>query len=362
MWRATTMITIAICLLAVNVQAAYVKEKAKGSVRYSGLLKFQPSAEDRMAATKDAKAKALQKYFSGLDQARLKLLEPLMPEILADLDRFVPECDVIADQMLKEMKTYEVTVEAAIDESQVERLIAAKTTTSQAAVSEEEEMIISIVFVAREAATVRKFQDRVINKAVEEDASTVKESGGATGDGSYAGGHSAVKETTVTTGGSTLKQADEIQHRVTTVTEVDAKLQEVFAKADIVLAAAGDIEVDVESFMNDFSVGNDVSPATRRAAFAKCREAGVHFLAVGTMDVGMQDTDPATGMQRVYVTITAKVTDLRKKVPTTLASVGPTQYAGLGPDAQVARINALVEAAGNASQDMVDQIRAKSRK
>jgi hypothetical protein len=81
---------------------------------------------------------------------------------------------------------------------------------------------------------------------------------------------------------------------------------------------------------------------------------------MGTLDVGLSDTDPATGNIRVYVTVTGKVLDLQGRFPRTVSSVGPIQFSGLGPNESVARSNALRLASESAAQQIADEMSLRS--
>jgi hypothetical protein len=48
--------------------------------------------------------------------------------------------------------------------------------------------------------------------------------------------------------------------------------------------------------------------------------------------------------------------DVSQTIPDTLASVGPVQYAGLGPTEDEARTNALKLAANNAARELSAQV------
>ena len=80
------------------------------------------------------------------------------------------------------------------------------------------------------------------------------------------------------------------------------------------------------------------------------------YLALGTLDIGMQDTDPVTGLTRIYVTVTAKLIDVTTRFPRTVSSVGPVQFSGTGPDASVAQTNALKRAADSAARELAAQL------
>jgi hypothetical protein len=342
-----------------SVHAGYAKIKAKGTANYGV---FGPSTENKRTAVADAKKKALQKYISGLDQVRANLLEPLKGEILADIDVYVPEVAILTDESIKDTKTYAVVVEASIDESQIEKLIATHGGGEAAQAAGSEESTIVFIFVAREAESVRQFKDRTTDKIVLEESGAAQEASGVDNKGEFIGSYKKTDEASVTTGGTSIKRSDEVAYRLSEANDAQTRIQEVLSKANLQVVDPADADVAVSEFKSDYAMGSDVSPETRKKAVAACRAKGVRFLAVGSLDVGMQDKDSVTGLTRVYVTVNSKVTDLDKKIPVTIASIGPVQYAGLGANAQVARNNALVEAAGEAAQDLVDQIRAKSRK
>ena len=61
-------------------------------------------------------------------------------------------------------------------------------------------------------------------------------------------------------------------------------------------------------------------------------------------------------MQRVAVTVNARVLDVTQTIPDTIASVGPVQYAGVGPTEGEARTNALKLAANNAARELTSQL------
>lgn len=85
----------------------------------------------------------------------------------------------------------------------------------------------------------------------------------------------------------------------------------------------------------------------------------VNAFAVGTLDMGIQDIDPVSGNKRVFVSVRAQVYSLAGKLPRAIASVGPVQYAGLGPDQSVASRNALQQAAKEVASNVAAQLRAR---
>jgi hypothetical protein len=120
--------------------------------------------------------------------------------------------------------------------------------------------------------------------------------------------------------------------------------------------------LSVDAIRQDYSHGDDLAPLTQRNMVNGVKAAGIPFIAIGTLDVGMRDTDPATGNKRVFVTVSGKVLDLSQKFPRTVSSVGPVQFSGLGPDESVARVNALKKAAESAAQQLMNELNAKGVK
>jgi uncharacterized protein with GYD domain len=151
---------------------------------------------------------------------------------------------------------------------------------------------------------------------------------------------------------------------VTSPEDVTAAMSDVLDTSGFEVAAYDDVVancggVDRSSVMNEFSASDDMSGQTRRSVIAASRQCGASLFATGTIDVGVQDTDPVSGNKRVYVSVRGQVWDIRQPLPRMVASVGPVQFAGLGPDDTVATRNALNLASRAAAKTLVDQLNAK---
>ncbi|WP_293410423.1 hypothetical protein [Piscinibacter sp.] len=81
------------------------------------------------------------------------------------------------------------------------------------------------------------------------------------------------------------------------------------------------------------------------------------YVALGTLDLGLADKDPTTGMARVAVTVNARVLDLTKPDPRHHHRVGgPSAVRRRRPDQTEARTNALKLAANNAARELTSQL------
>jgi hypothetical protein len=114
-----------------------------------------------------------------------------------------------------------------------------------------------------------------------------------------------------------------------------------------------------KKIQDEFVNADELSPATRNAAINAARECGVRYFAYGTLDSEVATTDPVTGSLKVFVSVRAQLLDISARLPRRIGSVGPKQFAGLGPNQTVASRNALALAARDLGKTLVDQLNAK---
>jgi hypothetical protein len=170
--------------------------------------------------------------------------------------------------------------------------------------------------------------------------------------------------TKTTTGGSTLRQADDRTYRVRSGADVDAAVTETLSGYGFEVVGYPDVYSNCggpnpDVLNKEFAASDEMTPGSRQSAIASARSCDVKYFSVGTLDIGLSDSDPVTGNKRVYVSVRSQVWDISSKMPRRVASVGPIQYAGLGPDADVASRNALRLAATSSAKTMVDQLNSK---
>jgi hypothetical protein len=159
--------------------------------------------------------------------------------------------------------------------------------------------------------------------------------------------------------GSVTNISEGVSYRAYNPGEVDAKVTELFNKANFSVVPAYEADISYEKFAYDFAALSEISSSTQKEATDAAREAGLDFLAVATLDVGREGIDSVTGSSKVYVKVNGYIMDLRKKFAVKICSVGPVQYSGYGDNPTVAKTNALIEASTHASRDLVDQLRIK---
>ena len=348
----------AILTLTLTGYAQITKVKGKGEVVYKGI--FSTGSADERAAIVEAKKNALNRFAASFDSARYELYKKIEPDIIAHLDDYVTDFTALDQQTDKTSKRFTIVIEASINATLLESAIQ-KSMDAAAAGGPVASTYMTFVFVAREQASRKVFDNKRTVVAINDVSKTGSEKNAVAEDGQSAERSletSSLNKTT--TGGNTETKADELVYRVTTITEVDNAVNSVLTKARYETVDPVDAGLDMEAFKTDFSTGSDISSGTRSAAIKVLKEKEISYFALANMDVGLPEKDEATGMTRVYVTVTAKVTALTSKFPKTVASIAGKPYAGLGANAQVARQNALNEAASRSAAELVDQLRMKN--
>lgn len=324
-----------------------VKVKAKGTAPYS-LGAFSSVRKD---AVENAKMNAVKKYAADFDAPRYKIFEQGFGQIEANIDQYVMNYELIDSDKNKKTKQYEVWIEASVNVSEINRLIQKL---SPKSAGNQEAPYITLLMVGREPENRKSFKAKKTDVAQSVQSGTSEES--VTGNGASFHNEEIASSTT---GGSVEHKADQVKYRTFTVTDVDAALAEVFSEAGYEVVDPLDAELDVQMFKIEFSAGADITASSRREALAQCRDLEISFFGIGYMDVGMAQIDPVSGMNQVFVKVSAKITDLRKRLPKTVASVRGVQFSGLGPTPEVARQNALNAAAKAGAEDLVGQLRSK---
>jgi len=346
-----------------EVSAQVAKSKGKGQVVYKG---FRPKSSDERNALILAKKNAVTRYAANFNGSRFELYKKVEAKLLDNIEDIVVDFTIIDEQRDSTSKRYSVIIEASINTALIEREIQKNTAAAPvrpAASASDGETYFTFVFVARELVSRKTFDNKRITVELNETQAAGSENTAISEDGLSAKRN--VSNTTAakkTTGGSTEAKAAERRYNVTTITEVDNAVNEVMSTANFETVNPIDAGLDVNAYKKDFGFGDDVSPATRRAAVKTCKENEISYLAVANMDVGLPSKDPNTGLHRVYVSVTAKVSDLTKRFPKTVASISGKPYAGLGPDPEVARRNALNTAAEKSAKVLVDLLRTKGVK
>ncbi len=346
-------------LLAMAVQAAEVQGKAEVPFK-SGFFSKEPSAELRQQGVAAAKASAWNRYTATFNPARMKRYKAIQKDILTHIDEYIIDYSILDEAVNKDTQLFSIAIRANINEAALDARL---NTADSGPVSSGGGQMFSFVFAARETATLKSFDDRKSAIRMDESELDANRSGGMRGGGASVS-ESSTSMNKITTGGSTLRQADDRTYRVRSGSDVDAALSETLSGYGFdvvgypdVYSSCGGPDPDVIS--KEFASADEMTAGSRKSAIASARACDVRYFSVGTLDIGLSDVDPVTNNKRVFVSVRSQVWDIRSKMPRRVASVGPIQYSGLGPDSEVASRNALRIAAEQTARTIVDQLNSK---
>ena len=357
---------------AIMSMAQVQQARGKATVTYQGKT---ASPDDKAKANQAAQLKAVEFYYAEAGQSEAENFDAVRDKILANPDRYILESTVLAEQDSTDNKQYTVTVRISLNVANLRN--AEKSNSAVARTGRANKSPLVFVFVSRQVDSTKSFDAHVfkrVDESVKGGASAATSQSGTEGE---AIGRSQIKTNsstssqtkaaanlshTVETGGSTVKRSSESSWRLIPSANLNQVFTSTFTQAGFKVMEAAFVEpytgghFKVSTIQDDYKSGSDLKSATLQSLVAGMRTAQIPYIALGTLDVGMADKDPSTGLMRVGVSVNAKILDVTQTIPDTIATVGPVQYAGLGPTEDEARTNALKLAASNAARELTSQV------
>src|SRR6266404_9773681 len=366
-------VVAACALLAGGAALADVQyEQGQASIDYTG--KSVPPAA-RMQAIQAAELKAIRTYYAKAGGSESANFDSIKDKVTSNLDQYVLDETIIEEQDRKDVHEYTVSLRAKLNVSELDNAL--KSASGHAGVPLAAKSRMTFLVVARQESTQTDFDahtyQRVdvsskangatsVSEKTTEGESVSKSQVSTNGSKSVAATAEANTSLAVERDGSTMRKASETSWRIFPSANLDQVLIGAFHQAGFRVIEATDVEpysggkLHVVVVQEDYQSGKDLKSQTLQDMEAGLRNAKIPYLTLGTLDIGFANPDPATGLLRVPVTVNAKVLDLSDMIPDTVATVGPVQYAGLGPTEREAQINALKLAAQSAAKELISQL------
>jgi len=381
----TLFVVLLLNLLFVEWTTAGEAPSAKGSIEVNYTKKL--SAEDKASALKKAKIKALDRYFAETEIENQDNYETMRDSIINNIEDYILNSVTLVDENDEKNKKYTLSIRIDINERKLNKTLKDSSTVANS--KNTEKSMMTFVFVAREKSSSQSFDDKKYTRtdvSIHANQSiTGNQQKTITGAESERISKSAVETSektdssikqnaqgkldvseAVTTGGSTTRKADVVEWTVSSTQDLDATFTKIFTGAGFQVYAAELLEestgglLKTSAFKEDYRHGDDLSPKTQTNAVKGVKSLNVKYLAIGTLDVGLSDIDPVSGMKRVSVKVTAKILDVSGPFASAVTSIGPIQFYGTGTESDVARTNALKLAASSAGTQLVNELNAKS--
>jgi hypothetical protein len=368
--KIVTLLLLSLCVGSAS--ADVVSAKGKATVTYT---EHSANSDTKAKALDAAQMKAIEFYFAEAGDAESENLDAIRGKIKADPDRFILDSTLLSEEDKPDDHRYTVTVRVSLNGSNLRnalKSVSAIGTTPQVAKSQ-----LAFIFVSRQVATQTTFDARVTKRVALGDQGSLATSTsdrGTEGESikssqvstnaftNKKASYDAQRMVTVESGGSSVARAGRSTWELIPSQNLNQVVTEVFKTSGYRVAEAQYIEplsggmLKVSAIENDYKSGNDLRSSTLQNVVTGLRTAQVRYFALGTLDVGAVSVDPATGLQRIAVTVNAKVIDVGQGIPEDVAVAGPSQYSGVGPTEDEARTNAMKLAAENAAHELTSQL------
>ena len=363
-----SVVSLAIQAVASTNAMSFESIKGMGEYTYEGKFKKKNYSTYQKKAKEKAINSAWTRYIARLPQARQITYQKLDSEFRMDLSPYIGNVEILDETHDNDLKSVQIIARVTIFNEAVDTKLNMASAVNRAG---DDASYFSFIFLARQTTAIKSFDDKVVSIEAKSASADLNAQSIQTSENNEVAKSSETVASTeanlttkVTTGGSTERKADRISYDVSSPQDIDAAMGDILSTAgyevvsyDDIVSECGGVEPDDIKF--EFSQADDMSRQTRRSAINGAKDCDVTYFSVGTIDIGLKDTDPVSGNQRVYVSVRTQVWDITRRLPKKVASVGPIQYAGLGPDQIVAQRNALILAAREASKSLVDQMNAK---
>lgn len=357
------------CIIIFFVFSSFASAKdirAKGDVVFeSGVFSSEPDEETKQKAVANAVTNAWKRYTSEFTTSQFNVYKQTKSYFESHPDEFIVDKVIIEQSNDANTNTYSVVVSVSFNDVAIDGKLNEGNNKSGYVGVPGGKSLISFLFVAREQESVKSFDPRVTKKAslkAEEDKSEDTSL-------SNAGGRVKTSDEVVltqVTGGNTELKKDQVSYSVLPSGEVDAAVSDVLSSNNFEVVSFPDITAmyhgpSMDQIKNEFSKSNELSADLRLAAIraAKASDVSMHYFAIGTLDARVADVDPATGNKRTSVSFRGQIWDITSGLPRVVASNGPVQKFGLGPDAASATTDALRRAASEGATELVNQLNSR---
>ena len=363
------MLLMAAFLLSFGASAQYVNLKGGATIKFQATL----TGDDKERAMMAASMNAIERYFSEKGEAQDQVFESSREKIEKNLEKLVQNTVVLSEQVMQDTKRYQVTVRVELNEARLKNLVKQGTAATMAGDGEKSNIVY--LFTARQANSVKQFDDRVVKinqLSVQRELNVNSKFSGAEGEkisGNQVSTNTgkAVNARMDATdmmkhesGGSVTRKSDEVGYQILPMGGYKSAVTSIFTQSGFAALDADFVltEADIKSVNADYSNGNDISPATLKNVFKtlKAAKEKIKYLVIVTIDVGLGSVDGSSGMKRIGVEVSGRVLGVDGSIPREIASVPPVQQASLGVDDGAARTAALKKGAEVGSREIIAQL------
>ena len=351
-----------------NVLAASLRVDFEVSYE-SGFFSDKPNDEQRRKALSLAKNEVWKSYLGRQDSSTLAMVEKNKDVFNKRLDEIVTNINIIDEQVNKDTRRIKYTVRAVVNDNIVSSVIAS----ANAGAKSGEGSPFGFLILPRLQSEAKSFDATVAKKASATtkittesiSADQVKETDGGASERNISGDKVSMSMSAKTSG-STTRKAQQVKWKMGDAKDVDASISKYLTEAGYEPSSYADIAGEcgtakTQAVRQDLleSETAELSDDVRVQVFAAGRKCELRFFAIGTLDFDSIEQDRNSGGVRARASVNVQVYDVKARLPRKVASVGPVDYYGVGPQEDGARSDAMKKAAKEAALIIVNQLRAK---
>ena len=335
----------------------------------AGFFSDKPSDEQRRKALSLAKDEVWKSYLGRQDSSTLSMVEKNKDAFTKRLDEIVTGIDILDEQVNKDARRIKYTVRAVVNDNIVSSIISA----ANAGAKSGEGSPFGFLILPRLQSEAKSFDATVTKKATATtkmvteslSADQVKETDGGASERNVSGDKVSMSMSAKTSG-STVRKAQQVKWKLGDAKDVDASISKYLTESGYEPSSYADIAAEcgtakTQAVRQDLleSETAELSDDVRVQVFAAGRKCELRFFAVGTLDFDSIEQDRNSGGVRARASVNIQVYDIKARLPRKVASVGPVEFYGVGPQEDGARSDALKKSAKEAAQIIVNQLRAK---
>jgi hypothetical protein len=330
----------------------------------------KPSDEQRRKALTLAKEEVWKSYLGRQDSSTLSMVEKNKDAFTKRLDEIVTGIDILDEQVNKEARRIKYTVRAVVNDNIVSSIISS----ANAGAKTGEGSPFGFFIMPRLQSDANSFDATVAKKATATtkmvtesfSADQVKETDGGASERNISGDKVSMSMSAKTSG-STVRKAQQVKWKLGDAKDVDATISKYLTESGYepesyadTASECGTVKTQVARQDMLESDTGEFSDEVRSKVFAAVKECKLRFFAVGTLDIDSIEQDRNTGGVRARASVNIQVYEIKEAGrPRKVASVGPVDYYGVGPQEDGARSDALRKSAKEATLVIVNQLRSK---
>ncbi len=365
-------------LLFVGFPVHAAKVKTTVYVGYeTGFFSKSPNKDTVEKAKPILRQQVWKKYLTRIQPEQRALIEQKASEVEARLNEIIAEVTVIDTQVDEGARQMKFRVEAIVNDDMLNGILMAKSGDKAG----QEEIYVSFLVLPRLQSEVKVFDAKVVKKASSTSkitteqvaADDTKESDSGSAERSVEGEKVTISSK-ATTSGSTTRKPQKVKWRLGNARDVDTAVNRTLTTAGFEATTYGDAgprcdgpktkEARADLLASEAAeLSDDVRGAifnALRGRLKKEDDCKYDLFILGTLDIDSIMKDPNSDNIMTRANVSIKVFDLRgKRGPKTIASMGPVAYQDVGATEDDATTKALLKAAKEATQNLVQQLRAK---